>query len=314
MTKINNIEAPLVSIRCLAYNHEKYIREALEGFVMQKTNFKFEAIVHDDASTDNTASIIREYAEKYPEIIKPILEKENQYSKHDGSLSQIVNAACKGKYIALCEGDDYWTDSYKLQKQVDFMESHPDYTMCFHNATEHFETGNISDKPFSTITNKDYSGVEIYKQWIVPTASVLLRKDIFFNDFYQNAKSNKDFIYGDIVLFLSCAHEGKIRGFSDCMSVYRRHEGGMVFEQSFKQNLARLNHDLAIYQTFGIQYKPAALKAYTYFAIERCFLYSLTHKEIKTRYDLLWDAFKKSPILSFQRIIFYLLKKIIHKA
>lgn len=311
MTKINNIEAPLVSIRCLAYNHEKYIRKALEGFVMQKTNFRFEAIVHDDASTDNTASIIREYAEKYPEIIKPILETENQYSKHDGSLSQIVNAACKGKYIALCEGDDYWTDSYKLQKQVDFMESHPDYTMCFHNATEHFETGYISDKPFSTITNRDYSGVEIYKKWIVPTASVLLRKDIFFNQFYQNAKSNKDFIYGDIVLFLSCAHEGKIRGFSDCMSVYRRHEGGMVFGQSFKQDLMRLNHDLAIYQTFGEQYKSSALKAFAFFSIDRCFMYSLKHKEIKTRYDILWNAIKKTPFNSIKRIVIYTIKKII---
>ena len=82
---MNETNTPLVSIRCITYNHEKYIRDALEGFVMQKTNFKFEAIVHDDASTDNTAAIIQEYAEKYPEIIKPIFETENQYSKHDGS-------------------------------------------------------------------------------------------------------------------------------------------------------------------------------------------------------------------------------------
>ena len=129
-----DIKQIIVSIICTAYNHEKYIRDALEGFVMQKTNFRFEAIVHDDASTDGTATIIREYAEKYPDIIKPIYETENQYSKHDGSLQKIMNEACNGKYIAICEGDDYWTDSYKLQKQIDFLESHRDYTMCCSNS------------------------------------------------------------------------------------------------------------------------------------------------------------------------------------
>lgn len=124
---------PLVAIRCMTYNHEPYIRDALEGFVMQKTDFPFVAIVHDDASMDGTAAIIREYAKKYPDIIKPIYETENQYSKKDGSLSHIMNEACEAtgaKYIAYCEGDDYWIDPLKLQKQVDFLESHPDYSMC----------------------------------------------------------------------------------------------------------------------------------------------------------------------------------------
>lgn len=123
----------MVTIRCLAYNHEPYIRQCLEGFVMQKTNFRFEAIVHDDASTDGTAAIIKEYAEKYPDIIKPIFETENQYSKHDGSIRRIMNEHTNGKYIALCEGDDYWTDPLKLQKQVNFLESHLEYTMSHTN-------------------------------------------------------------------------------------------------------------------------------------------------------------------------------------
>ena len=125
-------EQPLVTIQCITYNHEPYIRQCLEGFVMQKTNFKFEAIVHDDASTDKTADIVREYAEKYPDIIKPIYETENQYSKSDGSLGRIMNAHTKGKYIALCEGDDYWTDPLKLQKQVDFLEANPEYVLTCH--------------------------------------------------------------------------------------------------------------------------------------------------------------------------------------
>ena len=138
MIKNKDNQQPLmVTIRCIAYNQERYIRDCLEGFVMQKTNFRFEAIVHDDASTDGTAAIIKEYAEKYPDIIKPILETENQYSKHDGSLQRIMAEGCKGKYVAFCEGDDYWTDPLKLQKQVDFLESHPDYSLCFHNAIMH---------------------------------------------------------------------------------------------------------------------------------------------------------------------------------
>lgn len=115
---------PLVSIRCMVYNHEPYLRQCLDGFVMQKTTFPFEAIVHDDASTDGSAAIIHEYAEKYPDIIKPIYETENQYSQGH-SVARIMNDAMhpNSKYVALCEGDDYWTDPYKLQIQVDIMEA-----------------------------------------------------------------------------------------------------------------------------------------------------------------------------------------------
>lgn len=132
----------LVSIQCLVYNHEPYLRQCLDGIVMQKTNFKFEAIVHDDCSTDNSASIIREYAEKYPEIIKPIYETENQYSKHNGDLDRIMNSACKGKYIAFCEGDDFWTDPMKLQKQVTAIESDSKNTMVYTAFSTVDETGN----------------------------------------------------------------------------------------------------------------------------------------------------------------------------
>ena len=129
---MNEERFPLVSIRCLVYNHEPYLRQCLDGFVMQKTNFPFEAIVHDDASTDGSAAIIREYAEKYPAIIKPIFETENQYRK--GIINKIMDAAMhpESKYLAICEGDDYWTDPNKLQLQVDFLESHPDYFMTCH--------------------------------------------------------------------------------------------------------------------------------------------------------------------------------------
>lgn len=119
-----------VSVICNAYNHEKYIRSALDGFVMQKTTFPFEVLIHDDASSDRTAEIIREYEIKYPDIIKPIYSTENQYSKNDGSLRRIQFGRVRGNYIALCEGDDYWTDPLKLQKQYDLLEAHPEIDIC----------------------------------------------------------------------------------------------------------------------------------------------------------------------------------------
>ena len=125
---------PLVSIVSLTYNHEKFIRRALESFIMQKTNFEYEIIIHDDASTDNTQQIIREYKKKYPEIIKPILQEENQKSKGSGIVTKTAYSAARGKYIALCEGDDYWTDPLKLQKQVEFLENNIEYVGCYHKA------------------------------------------------------------------------------------------------------------------------------------------------------------------------------------
>lgn len=148
------MESILVSVICNAFNHEAYIRDALEGFVQQKTNFNYEILVHDDASTDLTADIIREYERKYPEIIKPIYETENQYSKRDGSLVRIQYGRARGKYIALCEGDDYWTDALKLQKQVDALELHPEIDICATGAKteiDHTLSGQIAPSQTDTV-------------------------------------------------------------------------------------------------------------------------------------------------------------------
>lgn len=130
----------MVSVICNAYNHEKYIEDALKGFVMQKTDFKYEVLVHDDASTDATADIIRRYERLYPELIKPIYQKENQYSQGVKIGKTFQFPRVKGKYIAICEGDDYWTSPYKLQKQVDALEEHPEIDICVHKAS-HMKKG-----------------------------------------------------------------------------------------------------------------------------------------------------------------------------
>ena len=129
----------LVSIRCVTYNQEKYISQALDSFLMQKTNFPFEIVVHDDASTDKTIEIIKEYEKKFPDIVKPIYETENQYSKKDNSLDLIILSHLKGKYTAYCEGDDFWTNKNKLQKQVDFLEQNPDYGFCCTDVDIYYE-------------------------------------------------------------------------------------------------------------------------------------------------------------------------------
>ena len=143
-----NEESILVAIKCLVYNHEPYLRDCLGGFAMQKTNFRFVVVVHDDCSKDKSAAIIREYAEKYPDIIRPIYETENQYSKHDGSLKRIMSEALEAtgaKYIAICEGDDYWTDPDKLQKQVDILEADETLMACCTNCS-------VVDKQSKTIS------------------------------------------------------------------------------------------------------------------------------------------------------------------
>lgn len=130
---MNTID-PMVSVCCLTYNHKKYIRQALEGVLMQKTSFPFEILVHDDASTDGTTEIVKEYEAKYPNIIKPIYQQKNQYSKDPRVLKHFVYPKARGKYIALLECDDYWSDSTKLQKQIDYMEQHPECSGTFHAA------------------------------------------------------------------------------------------------------------------------------------------------------------------------------------
>ena len=126
----------MVSICCLAYNHGKKEKKTLDSILEQKTNFKYEILIHDDASTDHSAEIIREYEEKYPEIIKPIYQTVNQYSQDVSITPTIQVPRAKGKYIAICEGDDFWIDPLKLQKQFDFLEQNPEFNNVIKTMTE----------------------------------------------------------------------------------------------------------------------------------------------------------------------------------
>ena len=228
-------EHPLVSIKCLAYNHEKFIAQAMDGFLMQETDFPFEVIVHDDASKDKTADILREYEKKFPLIVKPVYQTENQYSKQDGSLTRAANAPLKGKYIAECEGDDYWIDPHKLQLQVDFLESHPDYAMTFHDAEIKNELGeNSTESVYPQLEDRDYSATEIFEKWTIPTASMVYKREVF--DYpIQNIFN---ILNGDLFHVEKCAHTGKIRCFNKKMSVYRIQPSGLTWDTS--RNIQRL--------------------------------------------------------------------------
>lgn len=195
----------MVKIQCLVYNHERYLRQCLDGFVMQQTNFRFQAIVHDDASTDKSAEIIKEYADKYPDIIMPIFQTENQYSKKDGSLRRIMYEACKGsKYIAMCEGDDYWIDPLKLQKQVDFLEANPEYVVC---GTKRVTV--------------DKKGEQIHSPSL-PTDGMLFTQCVVFRNVLNDIDTTNYFILNnDDFLFYRLSQFGKSKILDFCSSAYR---------------------------------------------------------------------------------------------
>lgn len=235
----------MVNVRCFAYNQEKYIRQCLEGFIMQKTRFKFKAVVHDDASTDNTTTIIKEYAEKYPNIIVPIFETENQYSKKDGSLGRIMREhTSNSKYIAFCEADDYWTDPYKLQKQVDFLEANPDFGMCYTRVLYYNQSKQKYErKPFG---GPSTSFSELVKQNTIPSLSVLRRAAVEENYFLEGHSINKGWTMGDYPLWLWYACTSKIKYMDDITGVYR------VLNQSASHSPNVETKESFVFQTFEI--------------------------------------------------------------
>lgn len=221
-------QLPLVSIQCLVYNHEPYLRQCLDGFVMQKTNFKFEAIVHDDVSTDGSAAIIREYAEKYPDIIKPIFETENQYSKKDGSLERIMSEACRGKYTAICEGDDYWVDPMKLQKQVDFIATHNNCGLVY---TAYRQQNEITNTSCDIFTDPKVKQDEKFK-WnllehkvIVGTCTTLIESQLM-RQILEIRDDFEGYKMGDTQLWFNASRIKGVGYIPEITAIYRKQQSG----------------------------------------------------------------------------------------
>jgi glycosyltransferase involved in cell wall biosynthesis len=214
---MNNVH---VSIVCAAYNHEKYIADAIDSFLMQKTNFEYEILIHDDASTDKTTEIIKKYERHYPEKIRPIYQYENQYSKGVKISPTFLYPKSKGRYIAICEGDDYWLDPYKLQKQVDYMEEHSECSVCVH-ASKKIDTNTKKEigvvRPSNRDRDFDIEEVIIGGGGLFATNSILFRKQLSVNipRFYDIAP------VGDYPLIVYLALCGDVHYIDEYMSVYR---------------------------------------------------------------------------------------------
>lgn len=291
-------EKVLVSVQCLVYNHASYLRQCLDGFVMQKTSFKYEVIVHDDASSDGSSDIIREYAQKFPNIFKVIIQHQNVYSKGISPTKKYVLPLCTGKYIAMCEGDDYWTDPYKLQKQVDFLESHPDFTMCFHGATIKNETNTRVLTTCDKIETKEYFTKDIFPGWVVPTASVVYRREPV--ESYPPLKHQEWMKYGDITLFLKCTHIGRVWGMADQMSVYRMTSIGAVVRQNIERDLYvhMCNHYKFLLANF-----PQIDKEWIYNYIAAHFYSIMRHPEKKGDIIVgLYNVLRYKPTYLFKRL------------
>ena len=213
---------PLVSIFSLAYNHEAFIEKAIESWLMQRTNFRFEAVIGEDNSTDRTREIVFAYAEKYPDIIRVVTSDSNVGMRAN---SQRTRDACKGKYLAFCEGDDYWTDPTKLQQQVDFLEANPDFSICFHDAIVLWDDKSKIPDYFVPKNQKEVSTTEdVIENWFIPTASMILRKD-----YIEELPDWMKHVYnGDWAIQLILSTKGKIKYIDELMSVYRKNEGGMA--------------------------------------------------------------------------------------
>lgn len=240
----------LVSISCITYNQAPFIRACLDGFLMQKTSFPFEIIIHDDASTDGTKEIIEEYVTKYPDIIFPMFQEENQYSKGvRGMMAKFNFPRSKGKYIALCEGDDYWTDPLKLQKQVDFLEVNGEYSLVSGGYISKNIEANFEKIELLKNINLNLEGFDInielfLKQWVTKTLTVVFKKDsIDFN------RMRKFKYLRDVHIYYYLLKAGKGYYMSDVLGVYNKHVGGIF------SGISEKNKYVSYLNTYGELYK-----------------------------------------------------------
>lgn len=231
----------MVTVYCTAYNHEKYIKDALEGFISQKTNFPFEVLVHDDASTDKTPSIIRDYERKYPSIIKGIYQKENIYSRGINRTYEYMLPETHGKYIAFCEGDDYWCDPNKLQSQYDYMENHPECSLVVHKALKQYSNG--KKVQYTNWQFRDNCCLTA-EQIIDDLALFPLNSMFFHTDFFRKNESFlKQHQTFDYLLKIMLAIEGTVYVIPKTMSVYRICSVGSWTERVGNNNKKLIEHE-----------------------------------------------------------------------
>ncbi len=227
-------ERPVVSVCTITYNHERYIAKAIEGVVNQKCNFTFEMVIGEDGSKDRTKAIIEEYAAKYPGIIVPLYAEKNQGAKLNATNSLMH---CRGRYIAFLEGDDYWTDLNKLQRQFDFMETNPEYTMCFTRVDVIDEDEQPATDPYPVLTKEDFDfdDIALAEKVFIPTPTMFFRNILPrpLPDFYVKAMS------GDIAMHLLLSDKGKLKCLPGKTGIYREHPGGITKTEKARVEFAK---------------------------------------------------------------------------
>ncbi len=234
-----------VSVCMITYGHEKYISQAIEGVLMQECNFEIELVIFNDCSPDNT-----------DEIIQSIIKKHERgswikYVKHNQNIGMMANfllavGACNGDYIALCEGDDYWIDPLKLQKQTSFLASNSQFSLCFHNNI--IKNDNSEKIMLTDLGKHEFDTKDVLRQWFIPTASIVFRNysDFVFPDWFVNCQS------GDIPLLLLLSLRGDIKYIDEVMSVYRLHPGGV---SNTHREYSKVIGMIYIYQSFNFYTK-----------------------------------------------------------
>lgn len=255
---MNNVT---ISIVCITYNHFNYIGKAIESFLSQKTNFNYEIIIHDDASTDGTTQIIEKYQKKYPNLIKPIFQKENKYSKNINICKKYILPIVKGKYIALCEGDDYWTDNYKLQKQVNALETNSDcaisshYCKCINvknnKCCGYYPNKNLINKT-GAVDRLDFLNIELFSS--IHYNSLLIRTSEWKKYFIEKPNFVNGFSVGDMPLILYFVKNSRLFFIAEEMSVYNNGVPGSWTERIVNNKLNRIK-DYEINLNGLIKYK-----------------------------------------------------------
>lgn len=244
---MSEMAAPRVSVVVLTYNHAAFIGQALDSVLMQQVDFAYEVIVGEDCATDDTRRIVQEYAQRYPDIIRPIYQPSNGGMGHN---LRVCLAAARGEYLAPLEGDDYWTDARKLQKQVDFLAANPEYSMCFHEVKV---TNADGSHVFGTTSNEAEYTFEtlLASERTVPmTCSLLMRNHLVDLPEWLFTMPTMDY-----PLVILQGEQGKLKLLPETMSVYRKHPGGVWSAASPILNSRRY---ITMYERLAAHYAPSS--------------------------------------------------------
>lgn len=248
---IKRPNSPVVSVMMTTYNHEPFIAQAVESILAQRVKFTYEIVIGEDCSTDSTGEILATYTRKHPRAIR-LLARETNWGRRRNYLDTFHS--CKGKYIAILEGDDFWTSPYKLERQVDFLETHSDHTICFHPAVKYFEQEDREVHFFPPDEKTSYTLNDLLKRNFIATCTVMFRNHLFadFPDWFHHVPA------GDWPLHILNAQHGDIGFIPEIMAVHRIHAGGAW---SPKKNSVRLNSQIeilkAIRDHLGPDYREA---------------------------------------------------------